>query len=65
MGAILSAAMMLEKVDREADAELIERAVVDCVREMRCTRDLGGPLGTRETGDAVRDRIREIAADQG
>ena len=65
MGAILSAAMMLEKVDREADAELIERAVVGCVREMRCTRDLGGPLGTRETGDAVRDRIREIAADQG
>jgi 3-isopropylmalate dehydrogenase len=65
MGALLSAAMMLEKVDREADAQLIERAVVGCVREMRCTRDLGGPLGTRETGDAVLDRIREIAADQG
>jgi 3-isopropylmalate dehydrogenase len=64
MGAILSAAMMLEKVDREADAQMLERAVVECVREKRCTRDLGGPLGTRETGDAVLDRVRKLAADQ-
>jgi 3-isopropylmalate dehydrogenase len=64
MGAILSAAMMLANVDRRADAQLLEQAVVECVREMRCTRDLGGPLGTRETGDAVRDRVMELAGRQ-
>ena len=46
-------------------ARILEQAVIDCVREKRCTRDLGGPLGTRATGDVVRDRAREIAGRQG
>jgi 3-isopropylmalate dehydrogenase len=61
MGAILSAGMMLEAIGRRDDARILERAVVDCVRGRQCTRDLGGPLGTRATGDAIRDRVRVLA----
>ncbi|MFQ5876883.1 MAG: isocitrate/isopropylmalate dehydrogenase family protein [Acidobacteriota bacterium] len=58
MGAILSAALMLREIGRADEAEWLERAVAACVREGRTTRDLGGPLGTREVGEEVRRRIR-------
>jgi 3-isopropylmalate dehydrogenase len=61
MGAILTAAMLLEEVGRDEEAGLIEAAVVACVREGRTTRDLGGPLGTREVGEEVRRRLRADA----
>ncbi len=58
MGAILTAGMMLRELGADEAARLLEGAVVDCVREGRTTRDLGGPLGTREVGDEVRRHIR-------
>lgn len=58
MGAILSAAMLLESVGRGEEARWIEQAVNACVRDRRCTRDLGGGLGTIETGAAIRERLR-------
>jgi 3-isopropylmalate dehydrogenase len=53
VGAILSAAMLLEHAGWSAEASAVERSVASCVRAGRSTRDLGGRLGTREVGDAV------------
>ena len=58
LGAILTAALMLEHLGREAEARRIEQAVIACIRAQRTPRELGGSLGTREVGDAV---TREIA----
>jgi 3-isopropylmalate dehydrogenase len=57
MGAILSAALLLESIGRPEEADLLERAVVDCIREGKTTRDLGGTLGTRDVGAEVRRRL--------
>lgn len=54
IGAILSAAMLLDNVGRAEEARRLEQAVADCVRAGRTTRDLGGALGTTEAGAAIR-----------
>jgi 3-isopropylmalate dehydrogenase len=59
MGAILSAALMLETLGRADDARRIERAVESAVREGHTTTDLGGPLGTSQVGDYVARAIRD------
>ena len=58
IGAILSAALMLETLGRAADAGRIDRAVRKAVSDMAVTRDVGGTLGTREAGDAILRRLR-------
>jgi 3-isopropylmalate dehydrogenase len=57
MGAILTAAMMLDHLGFADAAAHIENAVVACVRNDQTTADIGGTLGTREVGQAVVDRI--------
>jgi 3-isopropylmalate dehydrogenase len=57
--AILSTQMMLDHLGFQGESALIETAVRDCIREDECTPDIGGNLGTRESGDAVCRRIRE------
>ena len=52
-GAILTAAMMLGHLGLTKEAEKIEAAVLDAVRQKKTTQDIGGPLGTREAGDWV------------
>ena len=52
-GAILTAALMLEHLGKVEEASAVEAAVAACVREKRCTRDIGGTLTTSEAGDAV------------
>ncbi len=52
-GAILTAAMMLGHLGMQEKAAKIEAAVLEAIREKRTTQDLGGALGTRETGDWV------------
>jgi 3-isopropylmalate dehydrogenase len=61
MGAILTASMLLEEVGRPEEARLLEEAVLGCVRDGRTTRDLGGPLGTIQAGEEVRERMRAAA----
>jgi 3-isopropylmalate dehydrogenase len=58
IGAILSAALMLEssRLDREAAA--IEAAVLAAVQAGIGTSDIGGTLGTKETGDWIAHAIR-------
>jgi 3-isopropylmalate dehydrogenase len=51
---ILSMAMMLRySLDRAADADLVEQAVITALARGARTRDLGGTLTTRQMGDAV------------
>ena len=57
IGAILSAALMLETLGRADDAQRIEVAVEQAVRAGDVTRDIGGSLGTREAGDAILRRL--------
>jgi len=58
IGAILSAALMLETLGRREDAARIEAAVEAAVHANEVTRDIGGTLGTREVGEAVLRRLR-------
>ncbi len=57
IGAVLSAAMLLDNVGRTEEAHRLEQAVADCVRAGRTTRDLGGSLGTIEAGAAIRGAL--------
>jgi 3-isopropylmalate dehydrogenase len=61
IGAILSAALMLETLGRVDEAKAIERAVEAAVHEGHTTTDIGGSLGTREVGDWIAARVRAIA----
>ena len=58
IGAILSAALLLETLGRDEDAQRIERAVESAVQSREVTRDAGGSLGTREAGEAILRRLR-------
>ena len=57
IGAILSAALMLDTLGRKDDAARIERAVESAVQAGEVTQDIGGALGTREAGDAILRRV--------
>ena len=56
-GAILSAAMMLAHLGMAGEAQKIEAAVLEGVRQKKTTADIGGTLGTREAGDWVAQRV--------
>jgi 3-isopropylmalate dehydrogenase len=57
MGAILSAAMMLEHLGFAAEAKRTEDAVAAAVKEKKLTSDVGGTMGTRELGEWITDRV--------
>jgi 3-isopropylmalate dehydrogenase len=57
IGAILTAAMMLEYLGHAAEAEIIERAVIAAIDAGETTHDLGGTLGTKAAGEAVAGRL--------
>jgi 3-isopropylmalate dehydrogenase len=52
-GAILTAAMMLRHLELAKEAEKIEAAVLEAVRQEKTTEDIGGKLGTREAGEWI------------
>jgi len=49
-GAILTAAMMLAHLGISSEAQKIEAAVLEAVRQKKTTTDIGGTLGTSEAG---------------
>jgi 3-isopropylmalate dehydrogenase len=57
IGAILSAAMMLEFLGMTYEAERIDAAVLESVRQKKTTQDIGGTLGTREAGDWIATHV--------
>jgi 3-isopropylmalate dehydrogenase len=58
MGAILTAALMLEHLGWKEEGARIEAAVCSAVENERTTADIGGTLGTRETGEAICSVLR-------
>jgi 3-isopropylmalate dehydrogenase len=61
LGAISSAALMLEHLGEKTAAQAIERAVERAVKSRRVTRDLGGELSTRACGEWVADAVAQEA----
>jgi 3-isopropylmalate dehydrogenase len=57
IGAIASAALMMETLGLENEAKAIDRAIAEAVNAGDCTADIGGALGTREAGDAIVRRL--------
>ena len=57
LGAILTAAMMLEYLAFTSEAALIEKAVTEVIHAGETTHDLGGSLGTKAAGEAVLKRL--------
>jgi len=57
-GAILTAAMMLNHLGLTREAEKIEAAVLQAVRQKKTTQDIGGTLGTSDVGAWVAGQVR-------
>src|SRR5208283_2024291 len=57
MGSILTGAMMLAHLGLNAEAQKIEDAVVEAVRQQKTTVDVGGNLGTRECALWMAERV--------
>jgi 3-isopropylmalate dehydrogenase len=62
MGAILTSAMMLAHLGFHDDAAKIEAAVLQAVRAKKTTQDVGGPLGTREVGEWIAEKVAGVSA---
>jgi 3-isopropylmalate dehydrogenase len=58
IGAIASAALMLETLGMAKEAAAIDAAVAAAVRENQVTSDIGGSLGTLEAGDYIAAAVR-------
>lgn len=56
IGAIATAAMMLEHLGLSQEAGRINKAILAAVRQGKTTGDIGGSLGTREAGDWIADQ---------
>ena len=59
IGAILTGAMMLAHLKLNAEAQKIEAAVLQAVREKRTTVDVGGTLGTQECAEWIAKRVAQ------
>jgi 3-isopropylmalate dehydrogenase len=57
IGAISTAALMLDHLGLTKEAERIDQAVLASVRERKTTQDIGGTLGTREAGDWIAGKV--------
>src|SRR5437016_909359 len=57
IGAILSAAMMLEYLGFGEECAAIERAVVAAIEAGETTKEIGGSLGTKAAGEAIVKRL--------
>jgi 3-isopropylmalate dehydrogenase len=58
MGAILSASLMLDHLGLKQEAAAMEAAVRDAVAAGQGTTEIGGSLGTSETGDYIATRVQ-------
>lgn len=56
-GAILTAAMMLRHLEFRQEADKIEAAVLEAVRQKKATQDVSGSLGTKEAGEWIIARL--------
>jgi 3-isopropylmalate dehydrogenase len=56
-GAVLTSAMMLEHLGLTSEAQKIETAVLEAVRQKKTTQDMGGTLTTQQAGDCLTNFI--------
>jgi 3-isopropylmalate dehydrogenase len=61
LGAIASMALMLRHLDESRAADAVERAIEQAARGGHTTRDLGGPLSTRQCGGWGADVVARTA----
>jgi len=54
IGAIASAALMLETLGWTEESAAIDAAILQTVKDRNVTQDIGGSLGTAQAGDAIR-----------
>jgi 3-isopropylmalate dehydrogenase len=59
IGAILTAAMMLDHLGFSEAAHKVDAAVLEAIRQKKLTPDIGGGLGTKELGEWVARRLKE------
>jgi isocitrate/isopropylmalate dehydrogenase len=59
IGAISSAALMLETLGLTREAAAIDAAVLKAVRDNQVTADIGGMLGTLEAGTYITNAIQQ------
>jgi 3-isopropylmalate dehydrogenase len=57
IGAISTAAMMLDHLGMTGEAAKINNAVLESVRQKKTTQDIGGSMGTREAGEWIAERV--------
>lgn len=57
IAALLSAQLLLEYIGFPNEGKMIEEAVISAIKTDNTTRDLGGKLGTKETGDYICEEI--------
>jgi len=57
IGAILTAAMMLEYLGFDEECARIERAVIAAIEAGETTQEIGGRLGTKAAGEAILRRL--------
>ena len=60
IGAILSAALMLDTIGWKEEARAIEVVVERAVHQGQTTSDIGGSLGTREVGDWITRAVAQM-----
>jgi 3-isopropylmalate dehydrogenase len=58
IGALGSAALMLDTLGLTHEAQAVEAAVRQAVRDNQVTQDIGGTLGTREAGEYIAGVVR-------
>jgi 3-isopropylmalate dehydrogenase len=63
--AFLSVGLLLDHLGWPEEASQIERAVTRAIEAGRCTRDVGGTLGTDEAGAAVRELLEGAKGPRG
>ena len=59
IGAISSAALMLDTLGLTREAAAIDAAVLKAVQDNQVTADIGGQLGTREAGDYITGKLSD------
>ncbi len=64
IGAIASAALMIETLGLAREAAAIDAAILKAVKENQVTPDIGGKLGTREAGDVITANCKPPTANQ-
>jgi 3-isopropylmalate dehydrogenase len=60
IGAISTAAMMLDHLGFAREAERINMAVLEAVRQKKTTSDIGGSLGTKESGEWIANSVSRM-----